>query len=1157
MPQLKLRGNIGLVFPIKGAAARTFTLEAEVRSIHATKWRSTSTLKLRQAVDDTTGTARVVVHLPFVMKGSTPLDIPLICLIRAVEGVFDWEPMTEDDILRTIFLEGQAPDWAHEGCRGLVRSALRSEPWASWTREQNVAWIEEHGSKASGRDRRYRYVVHILQNEYLPHIPEPRDRLVYLGMLVRRMAACHLGLVPPDDRDHAGNKRLDGPGPLMAILFRQLFRNHLKHIKQSLTRAVEANKAVNIVEFLQPRRIETGLAYHFSTGTWSLNRQTNKASSSPWRACRPAPWWPTCGAAPSARREGKAPLVRQLHPTDWGISAPARRPRARAWASSRTWRCWPTSPSAPRARGARRPSASSWTARRRGPSRSCSTAPRWRRRRRPGQAEALRAARREGRLMFDTSVTWDPYGGVQVFCDGGRICRPVLVGAHLDRLPGVVATTAHMDLWDVLVAEGCIEYVDKREEESMVVAPDIHAYCAAPHKYSSVEIDPSVFLSPTTACIPFSNMNQGPRNMYQASMHKQAISVPQFNYRDRFDVHQYVLCHPTRPLVSTRGRPTRSSARASGRPQPHRRHRLLRGPQPEGGSRAPLVPARVAGRGPLCSPSYARLRDVEPPRSPPRRGTHTFEGGGRARIRNAPTAESTLPHQQKQKKKKHRGNGGSAAHCTVHPTPRRRRPRADPPRLTARLRPGADSIIVSRAAIDRGFARLTAYMTFSADLRVGSMDVETFEVPAADVIGRRAANYGKLGPDGIVPVDTIVEAGDVIVGRVRPHPGQGRRARVRAGPQPVLRKNEGGRVVAVLMTQNKDGMPSLRVKIAQVRVPQVGDKLSSRHGQKGTIGHIMRAEDLPFTSEGITPDIIVNPHAIPSRMTIGHLVECLMAKTCAVRGCRGDGTPFQGTSIDTIARELKRQGYPQHGKEVLYSGVTGQRLEALIFIGPTYYQRLRHMVDDKWHSRGGHGPVTALTRQPLEGRAKDGGLRYGEMEKDATLSHGAAHMLTDKLLNCSDRVEVHICEACGSIGEAPPPQNRKEKGRARARRGGRGPLPALQRRQERAPRGHPLRDEAALPGAAGYARPGRSPTWRPCDVRLTAACAAYVRVAAALSLSPQEGTCGLQSVNQKRRGYILKNTQRLMSNPHKLLRVLVAFESSGRSTQSICGEART
>lgn len=177
---------------------------------------------------------------------------------------------------------------------------------------------------------------------------------------------------------------------------------------------------------------------------------------------------------------------------------------------------------------------------------------------------------------------------------------------------------------------------------------------------------------------------------------------------------------------------------------------------------------------------------------------------------------------------------------------------------------------------------------------------------------------------------------------------------------------------------------------------------------------IYRQEDMPFTKDGIVPDIIINPHAIPSRMTIGHLIECLLGKVAVLAGREGDATPFSGLKVEEIAAALESYGFAGDGTETMYNGGTGEEIPTKIFIGPTYYQRLKHMVADKEHSRA-NGPVTKLTRQPLEGRSKEGGLRFGEMERDAVISHGAANMLKDRMFYNSDPYRVHVCKLCGTI----------------------------------------------------------------------------------------------------------------------------------------------
>ena len=231
----------------------------------------------------------------------------------------------------------------------------------------------------------------------------------------------------------------------------------------------------------------------------------------------------------------------------------------------------------------------------------------------------------------------------------------------------------------------------------------------------------------------------------------------------------------------------------------------------------------------------------------------------------------------------------------------------------------------------------------------------------------------------------------------------------------VVRPNETGYVDKVIISRNGDGYRFGKVKIRSVREPVIGDKHSSRHGQKGTIGMLFHQEDMPFTESGITPDLIMNPHAVPSRMTIGQLKEKLLGKACCIQGKFGDATPFTNVRVEDLSNILQNEcGFHKHGHEILYNGTTGEQLKADIFIGPTFYQRLKHMVNDKIHSRS-NGPMVTLTRQPAEGRSRDGGLRLGEMEKDCVLGHGASSFLKEILMDKSDNFKMFICKRCGML----------------------------------------------------------------------------------------------------------------------------------------------
>ncbi|THG13649.1 hypothetical protein TEA_007388 [Camellia sinensis var. sinensis] len=334
-----------------------------------------------------------------------------------------------------------------------------------------------------------------------------------------------------------------------------------------------------------------------------------------------------------------------------------------------------------------------------------------------------------------------------------------------------------------------------------------------------------------------------------------------------------------------------------------------------------------------------------------------------------------------------------------------------------------DSLIMNQSSIDRGFFRSLFFRSYrDEEKKMGTLIKEDFGCPNRDnTMGMRHGSYDKLDDDGLAPPGTRVSGEDVIIGKTTPmvpEETQGPSSRyTRRDHSTALRHSESGMVDQVLLTTNADGLRFVKIRMRSVRIPQIGDKFSSRHGQKGTVGMTYTQEDMPWSIEGITPDIIVNPHAIPSRMTVGQLIECIMGKVAAHVGKEGDATPFTDVTLDNISKALHKCGYQMRGFETMYNGHTGRQLTSMIFLGPTYYQRLKHMVDDKIHSRG-RGPVQILTRQPAEGRSRDGGLRFGEMERDCMIAHGAAHFLKERLFDQSDAYRVHVCEHCGLVAIA-------------------------------------------------------------------------------------------------------------------------------------------
>lgn len=603
----------------------------------------------------------------------------------------------------------------------------------------------------------------------------------------------------------------------------------------------------------------------------------------------------------------------------------------------------------------------------------------------------LRQLRSMGQISRDTGIAYLSHKQELVIStDFGRVTRPLfVVEATTDptfnlvidlRLTLEPADLEEMclcepkDQWSYLTGtlsekgrgRRLIEYLDPYEEENSYICMDVYHFrremakaarvkdILAQHPpetaleyikthnvplaahYTHLEIHPSMVLSAITSLIPFPDHNQSPRNLYQASMGKQAVGIYALNFMKRFDTSSINVMHyPQLPLVTTRS-------------MPHVKFRYL-----------------PAGQNAIVA-------------------IGVYSGFNQE-----------------------------------------------------------DSLVMSQSAVDRGFMRATYYHTYEdyTGSRTKSLDsrerTENFGRPnehVHDQKDRRCSEY--LEADGLPAVGKAAGNQKIIIGKIIP------RQIYRGGTieddsayvdgSVAAKMDEKGRIDAVILAQDQrnsilaasgivtegsDGLLGAKVRVRSSRVPQVGDKFSSRHGQKGTVGMLFRHEDMPYTLDGITPDIIMNPHAIPSRMTIGQLLECVGAKMGALSGREIDGTAFNaepGTLDELITTELHAQGYQKHGYEALINGMTGELLNYRVFIGPTFYQRLKHMVLDKISARS-TGPIVTLTHQPNEGRSNYGGMRIGEMEKDAFIAHGATAVLRDRLLFSSDAAEFLVCCNCGLI----------------------------------------------------------------------------------------------------------------------------------------------
>ncbi|KAL9625455.1 MAG: hypothetical protein Q9160_000518 [Pyrenula sp. 1 TL-2023] len=974
--QERSAGNIVQVFK-KPAPSPTRCL-AEIRSSIDTGARilSSCTVKLMGTAEGASSRIPnpIRVSLPYIRQ-----DVPLAIVFRALGIVPDSE------ILEKICFD--------QGDKEMMEMLMGSLQEGQVIQSTDVAldWIGRRGQNASLRaSERRKHAEDILTKEFLPHIgtdaaTRSEGRKAYfLGYMVNRMLQCALGRTEPDDRDHLGKKRLDMSGPLMSNLFRTQFQKLVKDFQRYMQKQVESDRDINLKVGFKASIITNGLKYSLATGNWGEQKKVIKSKAGVSQVLSRYTFASTLSHlrrtnAPIGR-DGKMAKPRQLHNTHWGFICPAETPEGQACGlvknlalmsavttGSKNFAAdelltnyilqkrhvepledWEPSMS---------PTATKiflngvWFA-------VVKEEPRF-------LVEHFRNLRRKKQLPEMTALVWDIRDReFRINTEAARIVRPLFVIESDPAMPNkgeLILTKEHVARLmrtreNRQMGRPIEDYQDDALDWSDLVHQGIVEWVDAEEEETIM-----IVMSPDELV-----MSREYHAGYELADSEDPLArvAPLLNPY----AHTFTHCeiHPSMIL----------GVCASIIPFPDHNQSPRNTYQSAMGKQA---------MGVFLTNFDQRMETMANILYYPQKPLATTSSMEHLRFRELPAGQNAIV--------------AIACYSGYNQE---------------------DSVIMNQSSIDRGLFRSLFYRTYQdQEKQIGHQVLEKFEKPSrADTLRLKRGTYDKIDEDGIVAPGVRVSGEDIILGKTAPmapeseEMGQRTKAHVKRDASVQLRSTESGIVDQVLLTTTNEGSRFAKVRVRTTKIPQIGDKFASRHGQKGTIGITYRQEDMPFTKDGVVPDLIINPHAIPSRMTIAHLIECQLSKLASLTGAEGDATPFTTVTVSQISDRLREYGFHSRGFEVMYNGHTGRKLMAQVFLGPTYYQRLRHMVDDKIHSRA-RGPTQILTRQPVEGRARDGGLRFGEMERDCMIAHGASSFLKERLMDVSDPFRVHVCDRCG------------------------------------------------------------------------------------------------------------------------------------------------
>ncbi len=961
---------------------KKYAHETEVAKIFSQKDGVRKPLNIEKRRD-----GMLMVKIP--SAGTTP--IPVVLLMRALGMENDKE----------IFAAIAGPVEAMKYTVANINDVKDNEEYGVESTEEALQWLEKKFAAGQQKEYREARIQNLLDKELLPHLGSSEDnrekKAIFLGRIVRQVLEMAITNRDPNDKDHYANKRVRLAGDLMEDLYRVSMQQLARDLKYQLERHHNRKRELRINACLRPDVLTQKIMHALATGNWVGGR--SGVSQLLDRT--------TYLAALSHMRRVTSPLVRSqphfeardLHPTHWGRLCPNETPEGQnCGLVKNAAQMIDVSEEVPEAdvkellrEAGVDSSPAGWAE----GSRIHVNGDIFGLHKNPTKlVNQFKRRRRQGRIRSEVSIRHDSENrDVFINTDRGRILRPLLVLEDGDlKLSKESLENIRSGEWTFndLVSNGVVEWVDAEEEEDLLVAPRPYDLpMSSPENNRPINPANVEWLNLGEEQISHANLRVEVHMPNGESVFEE-FSVPLNYYQEDIDALRRKQKRKNLILVFTH---------------------VEIDPQLILGVCASLVPYPEHNSTPRVTGGTAMVKQSL--------------GLPSANYRLRPDTRMHVMHYPQQ------SIVGTRAMKTTNFAQRPGGQNFVVAILSHHGYNMQDAVVINRAAVERSLGRSSFIRTYNAEnKRFPGGQEERIEIPGTgldEIKGLKSwESYTHLERDGLPTPETFLSSvggeSSVLVGKTSPprfleeaH-GHFLQAQERRESAMMVRHGESGWVDNVYVTESLDSTLLCRIVVRSEKIPEIGDKFASRHGQKGIIGRLVDEQDMPFTVDGVVPDLIINPHAIPSRMTVAHVLEMVGGKVGAMEGRHIDGTAFSGEKEDSLRAGLLRNGFAHTGRESMMSGETGEAYEAEIFAGVIYYQRLHHLVSSKLHARS-RGRVQILTRQPTEGRARQGGLRFGEMERDCLIAHGASMVIKDRLLDESDGWPLQVCNnsGCGHI----------------------------------------------------------------------------------------------------------------------------------------------